>query len=609
MVKISLNAATRECIANSSFLGFEGENQANTLVFSFSEQFIDGTAVLNIKRGKDVGFVEVDKVNSTYQLPVKSSLLSKIGDVEFQFVLNKADGTIMKFDSFIMTVEDAIDTDVPLPEEYPTWVEMANVKLAEVDKAIERANTISNQILTDKENGVFDGKDGENGKDGINGTNGKDGVSPVVSTVQTATGAKIMITDANGTHTAEVLNGKDGKDGADGTMSFEDLTEEQKASLKGDKGDAGTDGKDGKDGATGADGYSPTAKVTTTETGAEITITDKNGTTTATITNGKDGSTGADGKDGLTPHIGENGNWWIGEEDTGVSAGGSGASATQTVLFDGDFTTASGTLTLGDNIQNYDIILVNSFMRPSDGKPRTFKVPLVIHTKAVEYSGNEEFNMYATTTTSFNYCYTIRFGFSEDGNSLLTGVITKGTGWTNTIVGIGSVIGIKLKACGSSGSGDGAPIGNIISFMGTIAPEGYLVCDGAELNITDYPNLASHFETQFGTKNHFGGNGTTTFAVPDLRNEFLRGYHGEADKQLSGEIGIHQDGTTIPSFTIPADAKFYSPYPNSVSNYDEATGERDGVFSYTGSINSASTGTTGFIVRPTNIAVLYCIKY
>ena len=29
---------------------------------------------------------------------------------------------------------------------------------------------------------------------------------------------------------------------------------------------------------------------------------------------------GADGKDGLTPFIGENGNWWIGEKDTGVKA-------------------------------------------------------------------------------------------------------------------------------------------------------------------------------------------------------------------------------------------------------------------------------------------------
>lgn len=30
-------------------------------------------------------------------------------------------------------------------------------------------------------------------------------------------------------------------------------------------------------------------------------------------------------KDGETPYIGENGNWWIGETDTGVSAGGTGS--------------------------------------------------------------------------------------------------------------------------------------------------------------------------------------------------------------------------------------------------------------------------------------------
>ena len=31
------------------------------------------------------------------------------------------------------------------------------------------------------------------------------------------------------------------------------------------------------------------------------------------------------GKDGITPHIGENGNWFIGEEDTGVRAVGMSA--------------------------------------------------------------------------------------------------------------------------------------------------------------------------------------------------------------------------------------------------------------------------------------------
>ncbi len=38
--------------------------------------------------------------------------------------------------------------------------------------------------------------------------------------------------------------------------------------------------------------------------------------------NGADGIDGIDGKDGLVPSVGENGNWWIGDTDTGVSAYG-----------------------------------------------------------------------------------------------------------------------------------------------------------------------------------------------------------------------------------------------------------------------------------------------
>ena len=37
---------------------------------------------------------------------------------------------------------------------------------------------------------------------------------------------------------------------------------------------------------------------------------------------GTNGQNGSDGKDGSTPFIGENGNWWIGETDTGVKAAG-----------------------------------------------------------------------------------------------------------------------------------------------------------------------------------------------------------------------------------------------------------------------------------------------
>lgn len=67
---------------------------------------------------------------------------------------------------------------------------------------------------------------------------------------------------------------------------------------RGAKGDPGTNGTDG------ADGYSPTATVTQTPSGATISITDKNGTTTANVTNGTDGQDGQDGQpgaDGFSP--------------------------------------------------------------------------------------------------------------------------------------------------------------------------------------------------------------------------------------------------------------------------------------------------------------------
>ena len=96
------------------------------------------------------------------------------------------------------------------------------------------------------------------------------------------------------------------------------------------------------------------------------------------------------------------------------------------------------------------------------------------------------------------------------------------------------------------------PIGHIMAYMGTTAPKHYLVCDGSVYNIVDYPALASHIQKEFQTVNYFGGDGETTFAVPDLRGEFLRG-SGTNDHENQGngaEVGVHQDGTTIPHIQI-----------------------------------------------------------
>lgn len=107
------------------------------------------------------------------------------------------------------------------------------------------------------------------------------------------------------------------------------------ADLKGDTGAAGTPGKDGAKGdpgASGKDGHSPV--VTATKSGKTTTIS-ADGVAIATVEDGADGADGkpgaagadgAKGADGITPHIGGNGNWYLGPTDTGKpSRGATGA--------------------------------------------------------------------------------------------------------------------------------------------------------------------------------------------------------------------------------------------------------------------------------------------
>lgn len=84
----------------------------------------------------------------------------------------------------------------------------------------------------------------------------------------------------------------------------------------------------GKDGV----GISKIEKTDTQGLIDTYTISYTNGTTTTfTVTNGQDGQDGADGtngtpgkdgQNGITPTIGENGNWYLGDEDTGKPSRG-----------------------------------------------------------------------------------------------------------------------------------------------------------------------------------------------------------------------------------------------------------------------------------------------
>ncbi|KGN70362.1 hypothetical protein [Porphyromonas sp. COT-108 OH1349] len=76
----------------------------------------------------------------------------------------------------------------------------------------------------------------------------------------------------------------------------------------------GKDGKDGKDGVSPHIGTNGNWWIGSKDTGIPAKGKD-----------GKDGNNGKDGEngqDGVSPHIGSNGNWWIGDKDTGVPAKG-----------------------------------------------------------------------------------------------------------------------------------------------------------------------------------------------------------------------------------------------------------------------------------------------
>lgn len=154
------------------------------------------------------------------------------------------------------------------------------------------------------------------------------------------------------------------------------------------------------------------------------------------------------------------------------------------------------------------------------------------------------------------------------------------------------------------------PTGTIISYMGNNVPTGYLSCDGSTYNISKYPTLARQIETEFGAINYYGGDGETTFAVPDLRGEFLRGTgaNSHANQGSGASVGEHQDGTVssnaygnkenmnLKITRSQQDAKNVDSRIESTLNMLYVTGmNTTGGFTYTS--------------RPTNTSVLYCIKY
>ncbi len=97
---------------------------------------------------------------------------------------------------------------------------------------------------------------------------------------------------------------------------------------------------------------------------------------------------------------------------------------------------------------------------------------------------------------------------------------------TETVLGIAKIATANQVATGTNDETIVTPLklqaaifptGGITDFAGSTAPTGYLMCYGQIVNVADYPRLFSVIGATYG------GNGVTTFGIPDLRGRVTAG--------------------------------------------------------------------------------------
>ena len=168
-------------------------------------------------------------------------------------------------------------------------------------------------------------------------------------------------------------------------------------------------------------------------------------------------------------------------------------------------------------------------------------------------------------------------GTITDSGTIDLDNVTISNGGTGATTSLQAAINLGLKNASGLLIGNGSqltginsiPVGVILPYSFNSPPTGFLKCNGAVISRTTYASLFSTIGTTWGS-----GDGSTTFALPDLRGEFLRGWDDGRGIDASRGFASSQE-------------QYY---------YDRTTGD----------VVGANTATE---TRPRNIAVLYVIKY
>ena len=159
---------------------------------------------------------------------------------------------------------------------------------------------------------------------------------------------------------------------------------------------------------------------------------------------------------------------------------------------------------------------------------------------------------------------------------------------------------------------NGVPAGSVFSFATSTVPSGYLECNGAAVSRSTYASLFSAISTTWGV-----GYGSSTFNLPDLRGQFVRGWDNSAGvdsgrsfaSSQSDQNKSHNHSVTDPGHNHTYIDQYdgytgYRPWP--ASNNDCAARNANTGSSTTG-ISIQNDG--GTEVRVKNYALMYVIKF
>lgn len=142
------------------------------------------------------------------------------------------------------------------------------------------------------------------------------------------------------------------------------------------------------------------------------------------------------------------------------------------------------------------------------------------------------------------------------------------------------------------------PAGAVQFFATSTAPTGWLKANGAAVSRTTYATLFAAIGTVFGV-----GDGSTTFNLPDLRGEFVRGFDDGKGTDSGRVFGSSQAGQ------MPSHYHVQEISGSTAGGTFRGPGSTGAFLGYSGSTTAAGGTENGSENRPRNIALLACIKY